>query len=140
MPSEDVDRGDSVPLPRFFLKRGDQLTAAVLTAIALLAMAIYWWHQGGLQGRLVEVEQLPLRKAEFLVDVNTAAWPELAQVPEIGETLAKRIVEFRKSHGSFQNLETLLDVPGIGPRTLERMRPFLQPPAVDTASERPPAP
>lgn len=140
MPSEDVNPRDSVPLPRFFLKRGDQLTAAVLTAIALLAMAIYWWQQGGLQGRLVEVEQLPTRRAEFRVDVNTAAWPELAQVPEIGETLAKRIVEYRKMHGPFQSLETLLDVPGIGPRTFERMRPILQPPASDTAAGSPAAP
>lgn len=140
MPSEDVNPRDSVPLPRFFLKRSDQLTAAVLTAIALLAMAIYWWQQGGLQGRLVEVEQLPTRRAEFRVDVNTAAWPELAQVPEIGETLAKRIVEYRKMHGPFQSLETLLDVPGIGPRTFERMRPILQPLASDTAAGSPAAP
>jgi len=140
VPSEDVDRGDSVPLPRFFLKRGDQLTAAVLTAIALLAMAIYWWQQGGLQGRLIEAEQLPTRKAEFLVDVNAAAWPELAQIPEIGETLAKRIVEYRLAHGPYRSLEALLDVPGIGPRTFERMRPFLQTPALDTAKGPTPTP
>lgn len=137
MPSHDADRTDAARPPRFILKRGDQLTAAILTVIALAAMAIYWWRQGGLQGRLVEVEQLPVRQAEFLVDVNAADWPELAQVPEIGETLAKRIVAFRAEHGPFRNLAALQEVPGIGPRTFERMRPFLKPPAPGAAQSEP---
>jgi competence protein ComEA len=111
------------------LKRGDQLTAAVLTAFAFLALAIYWWRHGGLQGRLVEVEELRPLVVEFRVNPNTADWPEIAQIPEIGETLAKRIIAHRSSHGPFAHVEALLAVPGIGPRTLELMRPYVDLPA-----------
>lgn len=140
MPNNDAKHDESVPLPRFFLKRGDQLTAAILTAMAFAAMAVYGWWQGGLQGRLIEVEQLSARQVTFRVDVNTADWPELAQVPEIGETLAKRIVEYRKLHGPFHRLEDLEDVPGIGPRTFGQMRPFLEPLATRPDNTTAPAP
>lgn len=108
------------------LKRGDQATAAFFTLAALLAIGVYWWQQGGWQGRLIEVDQLPVRSVAFKIDVNTAPWTELSQAPEIGETLAKRIVEYRDKHGPFASIEALLEVSGIGPRTLEQMRPYLK--------------
>ncbi len=112
--------------PRIWLSRTDQATAAVLIFVALTLMLVYWWRQGGWQGRVIEVERLPVRTATFQVDVNTAPWTELAQIPEIGETLAKRIVEYRERHGAFRDLDALSHVSGIGPRTLERMRPVLK--------------
>jgi competence protein ComEA len=36
--------------------------------------------------------------------------------------MAERIVEYRRAHGPFQKVEDLLDVPGIGPATLEAIR------------------
>jgi len=96
-------------------------------------MAIYWWRQGGLQGRLIEVKRLPQRTAKFQVDINTAAWTELSQIPEIGETLARRIIDFREQHGPFRRPEELLAVPGIGSRTLERMLPAIKPLSTDDA-------
>jgi competence ComEA-like helix-hairpin-helix protein len=99
-----------------------------------LAIGVYWWQQGGWQGRLIEVDQLPVRIVAFKIDVNAAPWTELSQAPEIGETLAKRIVEYREKHGPFANIEALLHVSGIGPRTLEQMRPYLKeitPPAAE---------
>ena len=65
--------------------------------------------------------------ARFQVDINAATWPELAQLPEVGETLARRIVEARDKGGRFADHQDLLRVNGIGPRTLERMTPFLLP-------------
>src|SRR5262249_6991643 len=102
---------------------------AILTALACGAMAVYWGWQGGLQGRLVEVEQLPVRQAEIRVDVNTAERPELAPVTEISETLAKPIIEYRQLHRPLQRLEELEAVPVSGPRTFDRMRPFLGSPS-----------
>lgn len=125
-------RQDEAPSERarwqsvFFLRRGDQAVAAMLTCFAFLAMGGYFWQQGGLSGRLVEIEQIPRRTAEFRVDVNAADWTELAQIPEIGETLARRIIDYRQAHGPYERAERLLDVPGIGPRTLDKMRPFLE--------------
>ena len=63
----------------------------------------------------------------FQVDVNAADWPELAQLPGLGETLARRIVASRQTSGPFRSYADLDRVKGIGPRTIERIRPFLAP-------------
>ena len=59
------------------------------------------------------------------IDVNTATAKELQSVPGIGETLAKRIVEFREEHGPFEKVDDLLNVRGIGVASLDKLRPFL---------------
>jgi comEA protein len=60
------------------------------------------------------------------VEINSATVEDLQKVPGIGPTLAGRIVEFREEHGPFERIEDLLNVQGIGERTLERMRPYLK--------------
>lgn len=64
-----------------------------------------------------------------LVDLDTATAAELDRLPGIGPVLAARIVEHRRLHGPFRHVDELLSVPGIGPRLLERLRPWLKPPA-----------
>ena len=90
-------------------------------------MGVYWVVQGGLSGGLIEIDRAAPLTARFQVDINAATWPELAQVPEIGEVLARRIVDARQTDGRFVDHADLLRVNGIGPRTLERMTPFLLP-------------
>ncbi len=46
----------------------------------------------------------------------------------IGRVRAEQIVLHRVRHGPFRELEGLLDVDGIGPHTLARVRPFLRDP------------
>lgn len=56
------------------------------------------------------------------IDPNTAARDELMKLPGVGEVTANRIIEKRP----FSSLEDLTRVPGIGPKTLERIEPFLK--------------
>lgn len=114
-------------MPRILLRRADQLSVAALTLSALVALAGWWISHGGIQGRLIEVEHAPALTAEFLVDINEADWPELAELPGVGETIARRIVATRRDRGPFADHNDLSRVPGIGPRTLERVRPYLLP-------------
>jgi competence protein ComEA len=109
------------------LRHADQATVAVLVAAALAGMGLYWIVVGGPRGELVEIDRAEPLVARFRVDINEAAWPELAEVPGIGETLARRIVDSRLKGGEFADHQDLLRVNGIGPRTLERMKPFLLP-------------
>ncbi|MHB9048201.1 MAG: ComEA family DNA-binding protein [Pirellulales bacterium] len=98
-----------------------------LVLAALVGMASYWLAHGGGRGGLVEVERAELQTAKFHVDINKAEWPEFAQLPGIGETLARRIVASRAAEGPFLDHEGLQRVRGIGPRTLERVKPYLRP-------------
>lgn len=56
------------------------------------------------------------------VDVNAADAHALEDLPGIGDVLAARIIALRSSLGSFLDVETLLRVSGLGPRTLDRIR------------------
>jgi competence protein ComEA len=123
-PDERLHRpAESRPL----LRRLDQAAVASLVAMALAAMGVYWFVNGGHRGELIEIDRAEPLTARYLVDINNADWPELAELPDLGETLARRIVESRAATGPFGDHDDLLRVNGIGPRTLERMKPYLMP-------------
>lgn len=61
-------------------------------------------------------------RPEGPVDLNRAHPKDLEQITGIGPALARRIVEARTRRGRFRTVDDLLEVPGIGPRTLEILR------------------
>jgi competence ComEA-like helix-hairpin-helix protein len=63
------------------------------------------------------------------IDLDRADAKELERLPGIGPALARRIVVDRAARGPFRAPQALLRVKGIGPRTLERIRPYLSAPA-----------
>jgi competence ComEA-like helix-hairpin-helix protein len=63
---------------------------------------------------------LPLQPGEK-VDLNSAAAEEIARLPRIGMSLAKRIVGDRSARGPFRGLEELDRVPGVGPALLAQV-------------------
>jgi len=76
------------------------------------------------------VEPAPLGR----LDVDRATGAEFERLPGIGPALAARIIADRSSRGPFSTPEGLLRVRGIGPKTLDRLRPYLRPAVVDSAS------
>jgi competence protein ComEA len=60
------------------------------------------------------------------VRLNSAGAEELATLPGIGPSRAAEIVADRRRHGPFRRLEDLERIPGIGPRTVERLRDLVQ--------------
>ena len=122
--------------PAWLLKRADQATIGALVLAALVAMSVWWQYRHG-RGNLIEIDRAPKRPSQFLVDVNEADWPELAQLPGIGEKLAQRIVAAREDRGRFLDHADLRRVRGIGPKTLEKIRPYLRPipPASNVADD-----
>jgi competence protein ComEA len=70
-------------------------------------------------------ETAPAREPEaWPVDVNAAGEDELVRLPGVGPVRAAAIVERRGRSGPFRSLEELLEIKGIGPATLERIRPL----------------
>lgn len=66
----------------------------------------------------------PLRRGEK-IDVDRAPAEELARLPRVGPALAARIVADREANGPFGSLNALDRVSGIGPGTLQMLRPHV---------------
>ena len=67
---------------------------------------------------------MELRAADG-IDVNNSGLDALTQLPWIGVTLAQRIVDFRNTHGPFDDLTTLMRIKGIGPKRFAQIQPRL---------------
>ncbi len=59
------------------------------------------------------------------ISLNNATAAELEAIPGVGPATARSIVEYRERHGSFQTVDELMAVPGIGTKKMEKMRPYL---------------
>lgn len=61
------------------------------------------------------------------VNINSASKTQLEQIPGIGPATAQKIIDMRRGR-KFQDVADLLDVKGIGPKKLEKMRPYINAP------------
>src|SRR5450432_3155867 len=59
------------------------------------------------------------------INLNSATSEELQQVPGIGPATADKILQMRKSYGTFKSVNDLMAIRGIGPKRLEKMRKYL---------------
>ena len=59
---------------------------------------------------------------ETEVNINTADIEELETLPGIGEVKAQSIVDYRREYGIFGSVEQLVEVRGIGEKTLDKVR------------------
>lgn len=87
------------------------------------------WKRRALIGTKV-ARQSELSKTDavdvvYPININTADRATLQLLPGIGETYAKRIIEYREQNGGFDTVEELLNIKGIGERRLERLRPVV---------------
>lgn len=58
------------------------------------------------------------------LNLNTASSEQLDLLPGIGPSMADKIVRYREKH-AFRSVRQLMRVDGIGPKTFERLRPYL---------------
>ncbi len=107
------------------LRRSDQIVCALLLVAALVGLT---WHATiPLRADApVEFARTAWLPRGFVVDGNRAEWVEWTLLPGIGPTLARRIVEQRRREGPWERIEQLQTVPGIGPRRIEAMRPYVR--------------
>jgi competence protein ComEA len=122
----------------FGLSRGDTWFALVVGSAILVLMLIHWAQLTWRGQPRVEIDRLEAAAYEFQLDINRAAWVEWMQLEDIGETLARRIVADRETNGPFRSIDDLNRVSGIGPKTLDAIRPHLRCPACPTPTETTP--
>ena len=56
------------------------------------------------------------------VNINTAKQEELTQITGIGESTAKKIIEYRTQNGKFKSIEDIKNIPGIGDSKFNAMK------------------
>jgi competence protein ComEA len=108
------------------LRWSDQAVVAGFVCVGLIGL-ICWIVRLDSSGEVIELEQATERHASYQIDINQAEWVEWAELPGLGKGTAERIVESRETEGPFTSHDDLLRVQGIGPKTLEKIRPYLLP-------------
>jgi competence protein ComEA len=72
-------------------------------------------------------EEAPSQPAVRLprMNLNVATASQLERLPRIGPALSGRIVAYRETHGPFRQVADLVEVRGIGEKTLARVEPYI---------------
>lgn len=104
----------------------------LLTAIFLLCLALLYFtdHRSAGGGDYTVTPQYTAQEPEApdppavpgKVNINTADAAQLEALDGIGPTLAQRIVAYREEHGPFADIESIMDVNGIGEGIFETIR------------------
>ena len=60
------------------------------------------------------------------VNINSASIDEIAQIPGVGQTTARSIVDFRDKHGKFRTLDDLARVQQLKPEHVNVLRKYVR--------------
>ncbi|MDY7959721.1 helix-hairpin-helix domain-containing protein [Bacillus thuringiensis] len=69
-----------------------------------------------------EQRVLTSSKEDGKIRINTAAKEQLEKITGIGSRKAESILKYREEHGPFQKIEDLLEIDGIGAKSLEKIK------------------
>ena len=78
-----------------------------------------------LQAGPLPMGDLGVSTEENLVNINTADQALLETIPGIGPAKAQTIISYRQEQGSFQTIEAIQEVSGIGVKTFEKLKDYI---------------
>jgi len=76
-------------------------------------------------GFLLAVQTQAANTPEKKVNINTASISELQSLPQIGEVVAQRIIDYREKHGKFEKIEEIMKIKGIGEKTFLKLKDLI---------------
>jgi competence protein ComEA len=109
-----------------WVRRSDQVIVWLSSIVLLVLLGIHWVRLSRWGIAPVELSSQQSREYYYSLDINKASWVEWAQLDGIGEVIGRRIVANREEHGLFRNPDDVSRVKGIGPRLMQKIRPFLR--------------
>ena len=108
------------------------LSARILIVIALFMAAGLVGYNAFFSKTAVEItenlvvsetlEENGETKNAEAVNINTATSEELERLSRIGKAVAKRIIDYRETHGGFATKEEIMNVKGIGKKVFEDIK------------------
>ena len=108
----------------FYVSRRELRVITILAVVVLLCLgALYLAQSMSGKGGVSVKDRWDILPETARININTAASYELRLLPGIGPKTASAILEYRQTHGQFARLEDLTKIKGIGPKTLEDIRP-----------------
>lgn len=60
------------------------------------------------------------------IDLNKATKSDLEKLPRVGPKTAQLILNYRQTNGRFKSNKELMEVKGIGPKTFQKIQPYLK--------------
>ncbi len=130
-PPERKRRG----LSQWGFSRVEERALYILIGLVILGGAARYWRNHQFAQRIeiwsAAVDSAASEKPAAVpeipaaININTASAAELTSLPGIGPVRAQAIVDFRNKRGRFSKPADLLDVKGLGPKTLANITPYL---------------
>jgi competence ComEA-like helix-hairpin-helix protein len=100
-----------------------RLYVAIALAVVCAVVALAW---SSCDERPARRRSEPGQVEQRRLDLNRATVAELERLPGIGDKLAHSIIASRNARGGqFRSVEDLLQIDGIGEKTLANVRPYL---------------
>lgn len=101
------------------------LWAGLLVGIVLLNLLLGYPLWGSWPLSTVPDHFAVLLQADGRIELNHADAAALCALPGIGEGRAAAILEWREENGGFDSVDELAEIPGIGEKILEALRPYV---------------
>ena len=126
--SSDMRMMDVIEMAEGFLISADQ--SKINLALKLVDQMVIYVPQIGEEakpstdGTLSSLEP-EIEEQESKININTADTQQLQELNGIGEKKAEKIIQYREESGSFQTIEELKNVSGIGDKTFESLKDFI---------------
>ena len=115
--------------------KSENLSTRILIAIALFMAAGLVGYNAFFSKSAVEItenlvtsesleenKEIKSENKNEVVNINTASAEELEKLSGIGKAMAKRIIDYRETHGGFANKEEIMNVKGIGKKVFENIK------------------